>query len=86
MQVGMTLPVMEPDLDAATLPDALQFFKTYYSPANAVMAGAFANQNGKVLSDRFGRKPTDGELYIAHFLGAAGSVRLIGGAPGVVGP
>ena len=30
--------------------------------ANAVMAGAFANSNAKVLTDRLGRKPTDGEL------------------------
>ncbi len=35
------------------------------------MAGAFANQNAKVLTDSLGRKPTDGELYIAHFLGAS---------------
>ena len=48
--------------------------------ANAVMAGAFSNANAKVLSDRLGRAPTDGELYIAHFLGAAGAVRLIAGA------
>jgi len=45
--------------------------------ANAVMAGAFANANAKVLSDRLGRKPTDGELYMAHFLGASGASRFI---------
>ena len=48
--------------------------------ANAVMAGAFANSNAKVLTDRLGRKPTDGELYIAHFLGASGAARLISAA------
>ena len=48
--------------------------------ANAVMAGAFSNTNTKVLTERLGRKPTDGELYIAHFLGAAGAVRLISAA------
>src|ERR1043166_877470 len=48
--------------------------------ANAVMAGAFANTNAAVLTERLGRKPTDGELYIAHFLGAAGAVRLISAA------
>jgi hypothetical protein len=41
------------------------------------MAGAFANSNGKVLTDRLGRKPTDGELYMAHFLGASGASRFI---------
>src|SRR5947199_1617282 len=45
--------------------------------ANSVMAGAFANSNAKVLTDRLGRKPTDGELYMAHFLGASGAARFI---------
>ena len=45
--------------------------------ANAVMAGAFANSNARVLTDRLGRKPTDGELYMAHFLGASGASRFI---------
>jgi hypothetical protein len=45
--------------------------------ANAVMAGAFANSNAKVLTDRLGRKPNDGELYMAHFLGASGAARFI---------
>jgi hypothetical protein len=44
---------------------------------NALMAGAFANSNAKVLTDRLGRKPTDGELYMAHFLGASGAARFI---------
>jgi hypothetical protein len=48
--------------------------------ANAVMAGAFSNANAQTLTERLGRKPTDGELYIAHFLGASGAVRLISGA------
>ena len=45
--------------------------------ANSLMAGAFANANAKVLSDRLGRKPSDGELYMAHFLGASGAARFI---------
>lgn len=45
--------------------------------ANALMAGAFANSNAKVLTDRLGRKPSDGELYMAHFLGASGAARFI---------
>ena len=44
---------------------------------NSVMAGAFANSNAKLLTDRLGRKPTDGELYMAHFLGASGAARFI---------
>lgn len=45
--------------------------------ANSLMAGSFANANAKVLTARLGRKPTDGELYMAHFLGASGASRLI---------
>jgi hypothetical protein len=45
--------------------------------ASAVMGAAFANENARTLTERLGRKPTDGELYIAHFLGASGAVRLI---------
>jgi hypothetical protein len=48
--------------------------------ANALMAGAFANSNAKVLTDRLGRKPSDGELYMAHFLGASGAARFISAA------
>lgn len=44
---------------------------------SALMAGAFAAKNGKLLEESIGRKPTEGELYIAHFLGAAGAKDLI---------
>lgn len=43
----------------------------------ALMAGALTRENGEVLSQRLGRNPTDGELYMAHFLGADGAGRLI---------
>jgi hypothetical protein len=45
--------------------------------ANAVMAGAFTKANASVLSERLGRSPSEGECYIAHFLGAGGAARLI---------
>ena len=47
---------------------------------NAAMAGAFTQSNAAVLSARLGRSPTEGELYIAHFLGAGGAARLISSA------
>ena len=64
--------------DPAMLRDIMALRKD--PSANAVMAGAFSNANAKVLTERLGREPTDGELYIAHFLGAAGAVRLISAA------
>ncbi len=45
--------------------------------ANAILAGAFTKANASVLSERLGRSPSEGELYIAHFLGAGGAARLI---------
>jgi hypothetical protein len=45
--------------------------------ANALMAGAFTKANAGKLGERLGRGPTEGELYIAHFLGATGAGRLI---------
>ena len=45
--------------------------------ANALMAGAFTRTNAESLADNLGREPTEGELYIAHFLGSGGASRLI---------
>ena len=45
--------------------------------ANALMAGAFTKSNASALSERLGRSPSEGELYIAHFLGVGGAARLI---------
>jgi len=44
---------------------------------NAAMAGAFTQYNSAELRGRLGRPATDGELYIAHFLGVGGAARLI---------
>jgi len=40
------------------------------------LAAAFTKSNGDYLSARFGRRPSAGELYIAHFLGAQGAERM----------
>jgi hypothetical protein len=45
--------------------------------ANAVMAGAFTRANASYLAQKLGRPASEGELYIAHFLGAGGAGRLI---------
>ncbi len=48
--------------------------------ANAAMAGAFTKENAALLSQKLGRAPSEGELYIAHFLGVGGAARLISAA------
>ena len=45
--------------------------------ANATMAAAYTKSNAGKLAGRLGRNPTEGELYIAHFLGSQGAGRLI---------
>jgi Transglycosylase SLT domain len=48
--------------------------------ASALMAGAFASNNAAQLAASIGRAPNEGELYIAHFLGADGAGKLIAAA------
>jgi hypothetical protein len=50
--------------------------------ANAAMAGAFTKENATLLSQKLGRTPSEGELYIAHFLGVGGAAKLISAASG----
>ncbi len=45
--------------------------------ANAAMAGALTRQNAARLKTKLGRDATEGELYMAHFLGAGGATKLI---------
>lgn len=40
------------------------------------LAAAFTKSNGDYLQARFGRMPSAGELYIAHFLGAQGAEKM----------
>lgn len=42
----------------------------------ADLAAAFTRNNGAYLKEKFGRMPSPGELYIAHFLGARGAEKL----------
>ena len=48
--------------------------------ASAMLAGALTRNNATLVSGSIGRQPTNGELYIAHFLGADGAGKLINGA------
>jgi hypothetical protein len=48
--------------------------------ASAMLAGALTRNNATLVGANIGRKPTNGELYIAHFLGADGAGKLINGA------
>ncbi|WP_052715664.1 transglycosylase SLT domain-containing protein [Devosia chinhatensis] len=42
----------------------------------ADLAAAFTRSNGEYLKSAFGRVPSPGELYIAHFLGAQGAEKM----------
>ena len=48
--------------------------------ASAMVAGAFTRSNEARLAAALGRAPSQGELYIAHFLGPDGAAKLIGTA------
>ena len=42
----------------------------------ADLAAAFTRNNGSYLYEKFGRMPSPGELYIAHFLGPKGAEKM----------
>ncbi len=42
----------------------------------ADLAAAFTRNNGAYLHEKFGRMPSAGELYIAHFLGPKGAEKM----------
>ncbi len=44
---------------------------------SALIAGAFTERNRQSLTSALGRRPDEGELYAAHFLGAQGAADLI---------
>ncbi len=44
---------------------------------SAVMAGAYTQDSSRQLQNRLGRQVSNGELYIAHFLGPRGAGELI---------
>lgn len=49
---------------------------------NAAMAGVLTQSNSFKLTGMIGRRPTDSELYMAHFMGVSGASRLISSAEG----
>ena len=44
---------------------------------SSTMAGAFTQTNAAQLAGAIGRQPSEGELYLAHFLGSDGASKLI---------
>lgn len=48
--------------------------------ASAMMAGSFTRSNAEQLRSAIGREPSEGELYLAHFLGPGGAAKMIGTA------
>src|SRR6476660_422609 len=45
--------------------------------ANSAMAGVLTQSNSFKLTGKIGLRPTDGELYMAHFMGVGGAAKLI---------
>jgi hypothetical protein len=45
--------------------------------ASSAMAAIFTQSNSFQLTGKIGRRPTDAELYMAHFLGTGGAAKLI---------
>ena len=48
--------------------------------AASSMAGVLTQSNSFKLTGKIGRRPTDAELYMAHFMGVGGAGKLINGA------
>jgi hypothetical protein len=48
--------------------------------AASSMAAVLTQSNSFKLTGKIGRRPTDGELYMAHFMGVGGAVKLISNA------
>lgn len=61
----------------ASKPDA-ELLKLRADPELAIKAAAlYALDNKRALTRALGREPTDGELYMAHFLGTGGGPRFV---------
>jgi hypothetical protein len=48
--------------------------------ASSAMAGVLTQSNSFKLTGQIGRRPTDAELYMAHFMGVGGAAKLISNA------
>src|SRR5207248_9737499 len=48
--------------------------------AASAMAASLTQSNSFQLTGRLGRRPTDSELYMAHFMGVGGAAKLIASA------
>ena len=48
--------------------------------AASAMAGVLTQSNSFKLTGKIGRRPTDSELYMAHFMGVGGAAKLIANA------
>ena len=71
---GGRYAVTDPDMRTAVM-------RLRHDPrTSALMAGAFTRTNETRLASTIGRQPTEGELYIAHFLGSGGAGKLISAA------
>lgn len=45
--------------------------------ANALLGAEYIRENSEILSKGLGRQPTDTDIYLAHFLGPTGALKLL---------
>jgi len=57
---------MHPVISTRQIPRCAATSWRFDPAASAAMAGAYAKENAAALAGGLGRKPSDGELYIAH--------------------
>ncbi|MBI1339754.1 transglycosylase SLT domain-containing protein [bacterium] len=69
-------------VDAASLSRSQQLALRTDPELASRMAAELTRENASILSKRIGREPNGGELYAAHFLGAAGAAKLINALEG----
>lgn len=46
--------------------------------ANALLGAEYIRENSEILAKGLGRQPTDTDIYLAHFLGPNGALKLLG--------
>jgi len=66
-------------IDMSTMSDAELLALRGNPKVSILLSAAYAAENAAIIRNVTGREPTDGELYMAHFLGGGGVTTLLKG-------